>query len=57
MKQRTFCPYCGTANLVDKQLCYSENGIATIQCHLCKRVFTDLSIRTESEQIEDLQTT
>lgn len=58
MAKRTFCPYCGTANLVDKQMCYNdENGVVVFKCHFCKNVFTDFSIQNDVEQIEDLQTT
>jgi len=52
--ERTFCPYCGTANLVNKQVRFIEGGVVVFQCHLCKRAFTDLSIT--NEEIEKLQT-
>ena len=57
MKPKTYCPYCGTANLIEKQLHYNENGIPIIECHLCKKIFTDSLLQFEREQIEDLQTT
>lgn len=60
MKQRTYCPYCGTANLINKQVRYEESGIVVFQCHFCKNVFTDLSVtnveQKQSEQIEELST-
>ena len=52
MTKRTFCPYCGTANLVNKQLCFVENGLVVFKCHFCKKIFTDMSIDKD-----DLQTT
>lgn len=50
MKQRTFCPYCGTANLVDKQIVFSEGGMVVFQCHFCKNIFTDLSIQENDKE-------
>ena len=59
MKERTYCPYCGTANLTDKQKRIAESGIVFV-CHFCKNVFTDLSItngeQNQREQIEELST-
>ena len=54
MKEKTFCPYCGSANLVEKSICYEDKGTLVFQCHFCKNIFTDLTIKRE--QIEDLQT-
>lgn len=54
--ERTFCPYCGTANLVKKQLRYIDvNGVAIFQCHFCRHDFTDYSIQEQVK--EELQTT
>lgn len=59
MKDKTYCPYCGSANLVKNQIQCIETQdfcVPTFKCNLCKKIFTDLSIQN-SEQTEDLQTT
>jgi len=56
---KTYCPYCGTTNLVKNQLRYvDEFGTPTFQCQMCKRVFTDLSMKEEiTKEKQELQTT
>lgn len=50
MKERTICPYCGTANLVKNQLQYiDEYGTHVFKCQMCGQVFTDLAIKQEQE--------
>ena len=53
---KTYCPYCGTANLAKTQLMYIDpDGTAVFQCQLCKHDFTDYSIQEQVK--EELQTT
>lgn len=55
---RTYCPYCGTTNLVKNQLRYvDEFGWPIFQCQMCKRMFTDLSMKEEITSKQELQTT
>lgn len=50
MSKLTYCPYCGTANLVKNQLRYiDEYGTHVFLCQMCKHVFSDLSIEQEQE--------
>lgn len=54
---RTYCPYCGTTNLVKNQLLYvDEFGWQIFQCQMCKRMFTDLSMKEEITSKQELQT-
>lgn len=56
-RNKTTCPYCYTINLISKQMKYvDEFGIPTFQCLMCKKVFTDISLREEINT-EKLQTT
>lgn len=56
-KEKTFCPYCGTANLVNKQLLYvDEFGTHVFLCHLCKHEFSDISIREQEQETEKTYT-
>lgn len=44
MSKRTFCPYCGTTNLVKGQLKYIDTfGTEIYKCQMCNHEFTDLS--------------
>lgn len=55
---RTYCPYCGTTNLVKNQLRYVDEFCWPIfQCQMCKRMFTDLSMKEEITSKQELQTT
>lgn len=51
MTKLTYCPYCGTANLVKNQLRYiDEYGTHVFLCQMCGHMFTDLSIRQEEQK-------
>ena len=55
---RTYCPYCGTTNLVKNQLLFvDEFGWPVFQCQMCKQMFTDLSMKEEITSKQELQTT
>ena len=48
MKETTNCPYCGTANLINRQLLYVDKfGVPTFQCKICGSWFTDFSLKDE----------
>ena len=59
IKDRTICPYCNTTNLVGTQLDYiDEYGVPVFVCQLCKKTFTDLSMRVQNiKKFEELKTT
>lgn len=55
---KTICPYCRTINLVNRQLLYVDDyGMSVYICQLCKKSFTDLSIRIQETKEEKEQVT
>ena len=51
---KTICPYCRTINFVNRQLLYVDDyGMSVYICQLCKKAFTDISIKRTQESEEE----